>query len=111
MTSMDHELTQFRLNIIRKERNEVARLKSSYNIFDINQFSLNKNDRGIYRRNIVIVKKLLKLLPRNFNYPFHLYINNIKKERYKYKINIYLKKICEKNNIPNDIMQYIKDNI
>jgi len=109
MISMDHELTQFRLNIVREERGEVARLKNRYDLYNINQFSLNKYDRGRYRRNIIIVKKLLKLLPRNFNYPFHLYINNIKKERYKYKINIYLKKICEKNDIPDDIMLYIKD--
>ena len=106
---MDHELTQFRLNIVREERGEVARLKNRYDLYNINQFSLNKYDRGRYRRNIIIVKKLLKLLPRNFNYPFHLYINNIKKKLYKYKINIYLKKICEKNDIPDDIMLYIKN--
>jgi hypothetical protein len=109
MSIIEHELTQMRLTNIWKERNEIIRLKSSYNLFDINQFSLNKYDRGRYRRNIVIVKKLLKLIPRSFNLPFHIYIKNIKKERYKYKINIYLKKICGKNNIPDDIMLYIKN--
>ena len=111
MVSIEHELIELRLNKVRRDRTEIARLKSTYKIFDLNRFSLNKDDRGRYKRNILIVNKLLKILPYNNYNPFHLYINNIKIERFKLKISIYLKKICEKNNIPDDIMLYIMNNI
>ena len=109
MNNSFHELNLLRLNNIKEQRNEISRLKSKYDLFDINRFSLNKNDRGVYRRNILIVKKLTKLIKFNFNFPFNLYINNIKKERYLYDIKIlYLGKICNNYNIPDDIYEYIK---
>lgn len=105
-----NELDLIRLNNLKQERIEIKRLKSKFELFDINRFSLNKDDRGKYRRNILIVKKLNKLIKYNFNNPFNVYISNIKKERYLYDIRIkYLNNICSKNNIPNELIYHIRE--
>ena len=104
-----HELNLLRLSNVKQERNELVRLKSKFKLFDINRFTLNKEERGKYRRNISIVKKLNKLMKFNFNIPFQIYINNVKKERELFNVKIiYLKKICKKYNIPDDLLECIK---
>lgn len=105
---MEHELNLLRLSKRKKERNEMSYLKNKYQIFDKNRFSLNDETRNLYTRNLEITKKLLKLIPRNFNKPFQIYIKNVKKERIKYSQNkIFIKHICNINSIPDDLKNII----
>ena len=102
-----NELNLLRLNNVRKNRNEMQKLKSSKKkLFDINRFSLNEKLQAQYTRNINICNKLLRLEPKRY---FHLYVENIKlkkKEIYNYD-KLYLKYLCNKNKIPNDIFKLI----
>ena len=101
---MNDELNLLRLSKIKRERNEISLLKNKYDLFNKNRFSLNDIQRKRYNRNIKSIRKLIKLVNLNFKIPFHIYVNNIKKERILYSKNIILiKKICEKNNIPEDL--------
>lgn len=107
------ELNLLRLNNVRKNRNEMQKLKSSKKkLFDINRFSLNEKLQAQYTRNINICNKLLRLEPTRY---FHLYVENIKlkkKEIYFYD-KLYLKYLCNKYNIPYELFQvllkYIKN--
>ena len=106
------ELNLLRLDKIKKERNELLVLKTKYDIFNINRFSLDKEKQSQYKRNINIVRKLVKILPRNNFIPFQIYIENIKKERIKYSQNkILIRNICSKNSIPEDIVALIIEKI
>ena len=101
------ELNLIRLNKIKQNRNEMKKLKSSKKeLFDINRFSLNEELQQKYTRNIKICNKLLQLESKRY---FHLYIENIKlkkQEIYNYD-KLYLKYLCNKNKIPNDIFKLI----
>tara|TARA_B110000208_G_C11607927_1_gene372540 strand:+ start:91 stop:402 length:312 start_codon:yes stop_codon:yes gene_type:complete len=47
-----------------KKRKEILYLKKKYNIFNKNNFKINKIERGKYRRYILSIKKLIDLLPK-----------------------------------------------
>ena len=103
---MVDELNLLRLSKIKTERNEIALLKKKYDLFDINRFSLNTNTQNKYKRNINIVRKLVKLLPK---YHFHKYIEHVKILRLNHSYYMkYLSKICIKYNIPNDLRYIIE---
>lgn len=105
---MQHELNLLRLSKKKIERNEMLNLKKKYEIFNKERFSLNDETRNLYSRNLEITRKLLKLIPLNFNKPFQIYIENVKKERIKYSQNkIFIKRVCDINNIPDDLKNII----
>ena len=105
---MEHELNLLRLSKKKKERNEIKYLKSKYELYNLNRFSLTKEDQIKYKRNIKIINELVKLIPLNFKIPFNIYINNIKIERIRYsKYIFHLNKICNEKLIPEEIKDII----
>ena len=101
------ELNLLRLSNVRKNRDEIKKLKlSKKKLFDINRFSLNEQLQAQYTRNINICNKLLRLESKRY---FHLYINNIKSKKIEihYYDKLYLKHLCNRYNISHDIFRLI----
>ena len=103
---MEAELNMLRLTKIKKEREEIKNLKNKYEIFDINRFSLSEPLQIRYQRNISIIRKLVKTLPKRH---FLLYTKNVDRIKNEVRINdiVYINMICKEYKIPADIINII----